>query len=187
DRISAIRKAETYDSFKILGVAESQVAWIGYPDGDLYTLQGRRKHRADDEVDGIEGYVGLCNAFVHHLRRTRPARVFVPTIADLHPDHQIVNNEMMISLFHAAGAIWPELGKPLADVPKVYELAIYCDFPQPPQLEVRADAAAFETKLQGIAAYRSQLQIERIVENIRGAGPYEYLRELNFRFYSPEN
>src|SRR3954468_9228604 len=33
DRISEIRKAETYDSFKILGVAESQVAWIGYPDG----------------------------------------------------------------------------------------------------------------------------------------------------------
>jgi hypothetical protein len=113
--------------------------------------------------------------------------VFIPTIADLHPDHQIVNNEMMICLFHAAGQIWPELGKPLADVPKVYELAIYCDFPQPPQLEVRADDAGFETKLKGIAAYRSQLQIARIVESIRNAGPYEYLREMNFRFYSPAN
>jgi LmbE family N-acetylglucosaminyl deacetylase len=113
--------------------------------------------------------------------------VFVPTIADLHPDHQIVNNEMMISLFHAAGAIWPELGEPLADVPAVYELAIYCDFPQPPQLELRTDTATFDRKLLGIAAYRSQLQIAQLVENMRNAGPYEYLREMGFRFYSPNN
>jgi hypothetical protein len=110
----------------------------------------------------------------------------VPTFADLHPDHQIVNNEMMISIFHAAGAIWPELGEPLADVPKVYELAIYCDFPQPPQLEVRSDEKHFDNKLRGIAAYQSQLQIAKLVEIIRNAGAYEYLRELNFRFYSPD-
>jgi LmbE family N-acetylglucosaminyl deacetylase len=187
DTISDVRKRETYESFKVLGVGEKQIAYVGYPDGGLYTLQGRRKHRSDDEVQPIEGYVGLCNAFVWHLRRTKPARVFVPTIADLHPDHQITNNEMMISLFHAAGAIWPELGAPLKDVPKVYELAIYCDFPQPPQLEIRADQKAFDTKLAGIAAYKSQLQIERIVEGIRAAGAYEYLREMDFPFYSPSN
>ena len=187
DHIVEIRKQETYESFQILGIGRDRISWVGYPDGGLYTLQGRRKARVDDEVKPIEGYVGLSNAFVYHLRKTRPARVFVPTIADLHPDHQIVNNEMMICLFHAAGAIWPELGKPLADVPKVYELAIYCDFPQPPQLELRGDPQAFETKLQGIAAYRSQLQIAKLVEIIRNAGPYEYLREMNFRFYSPEN
>src|SRR2546421_360780 len=118
---------------------------------------------ADDEVEAIEGFVGLSNAFTYHLRRTRPARVFVPTSADLHPDHQIVNNELMISLFHSAGAIWPELGAPLADVPKVYELAIYCDFPEPPQWEIRADSTAFDKKLRGIAAYQSQLQIAKLV------------------------
>lgn len=187
DSISEIRRRETYESFEILGVGQEQIAWCGYPDGGLYTLQGRRKHRADDEVPALAGYVGLCNAFVHHLRRTRPARVFVPTVADLHPDHQIVNNELMISLFHASGAIWPELGEPLADVPKAYELAIYCDFPQPPQLEVRADPKAFERKLSGIMAYQSQLQIAKLVEIARNAGAYEYLRELNFRFYSPDN
>jgi len=187
DHISEIRRKETYESFDILGVGRENIAWIGYPDGGLYTLQGRRKHRSDDEVQPIEGYVGLSNAFTYHLRRTRPARVFVPTVADLHPDHQVTNNELMICLFHAAGAIWPELGEPLADVPKVYELAIYCDFPQPPQLELRAGAVEFEKKLAGIAAYRSQLQIAKLVEIIRSAGPFEYLRELNFRFYSPNN
>src|SRR5687767_9928673 len=164
--IADIRKAETCESFEILGVARDKVAYIGYPDGGLYDLQGRRKHRSDDEVQPTQGYVGLCNEFTSHLRRTRPARVFVPTIADLHPDHQIVNNEMMISLFHAAGAIWPELGEPLGDVPQVYELAIYCDFPQPPQLELRTDESAFDKKLKGIAAYRSQLAIAKLAENM---------------------
>ena len=187
DSIAEIRQRETYESFEILGVGREQIAWVGYPDGGLHTLQGRRKARPDDEVKPIEGYVGLSNAFTYHLRRTRASRVFVPTFSDLHPDHQIVNNEVMICLFHAAGAIWPELGKPLAEVPKVYELAIYSDFPEPPQLEIHGDAATFETKLQGIAAYRSQLQIAKLVEIIRNAGPFEYLHEMNFRFYSPAN
>ena len=39
----------------------------------------------------------------------------MPSPADYHPDHQVAYNEMQISLFHAAGLIWPELGEP-ADV-----------------------------------------------------------------------
>lgn len=187
DSISDIRRKETYESFEILGVARPSIAWINYPDGGLYTLQGRRKAMAVDEVEPIEGYVGLSNAFTYHLRRTKATRVFVPTKADLHPDHQITHNELMICLFHAAGTIWPELGEPLKEVPKVYELAIYCDFPEPPQYEIKGDAAAFEKKLQSIAAYRSQTQIARLVETIRAAGPVEYVRAPNFRFYSPAN
>ena len=45
----------------------------------------------------------------------------------------------------------------------------------------------FEKKLAAIAAYRSQAQIASLVQIIRKAGPYEYLREMNFRFYSPAN
>src|SRR5687768_8114587 len=81
DRIAEIRKAETYESFAILGVPREQIAYIGYPDGALYDLQGRRKHRSDDGVTPTQGHVGLCNEFTYHLRRTRPQRVFVPTIA----------------------------------------------------------------------------------------------------------
>ena len=187
DSIAEIRRKETYESFGLLGVGKDHIDYIGYPDGALYTHQGRRKHRSDDEVKPIEGYVGLSNAFTYHLRRTRATRVFVPTSADLHPDHQVTHNELMICLFHAAGAIWPELGEPLADVPKVYELAVYCDFPAPPQLQVQSGGPAFEKKLASIAAYRSQVQIARLVETIRNAGPTEYVRELNFRFYSPNN
>jgi len=182
--IVEVRKAETYESFGILGIAKENVHYIAYPDGGLTAYQGRRKAEAGEAR--IAGYVGLQNAMTHHLRRARPARVLVPAPTDLHPDHQITHNELMISLFHAAGAIWPELGAPLREVPKVYEMAIYCDFDQPPNLELHASTDLFETKLKSIAAYRSQEQIARIVENQRAAGPYEYLREVNFRFYSPE-
>jgi LmbE family N-acetylglucosaminyl deacetylase len=185
DSISDIRRAETYESYQILGVPRDRVQYIGYPDGGLYTWCGRRKAKPGEPA--IEGYVGLSNAFTYHLRKIKPHRVFVPTIADLHPDHQITNNELMICLFHAAGTIWPELGAPLTEVPKVYELAVYCDYPQPPQLELRAQADAFEKKLASIAAYRSQTQIAKLVDIIRNAGPFEYLRELNFKFYSPSN
>ncbi|MFI5380839.1 MAG: hypothetical protein ACHRHE_16190 [Tepidisphaerales bacterium] len=49
---------------------------------------------------------------------------------------------------------------------------------------MRASEEVFEKKLKSIAAFRSQLQIVQLVENVRAAGPYEYTRELKFRFYS---
>lgn len=187
DSIVDIRRKEAYASFEMLGVPRASVQYVAIPDAILWSYKGRRKHRHDDEAQPIEGYVGLQNAFTYHLRRTRPARVFVPTSADLHPDHQVVHSELMISLFHAGGNIWPELGEQLADVPQVYELAVYCDFPEPPAFEIKADEKLFERKLQSIAAYQSQTQISRLVEQIRKAGPVEYVRELNFRFYTPDN
>ena len=187
DVITEIRRKETYESFSLLGVPQQNIHYVGYPDGGLTMLCGRRKAQPNDEVKSIEGYVGLQNAFTYHLRHLRPMRVFVPTSADLHPDHQVTHNELMICLFHAAGTIWPELGEPLADAPKVYELAVYCDFPAPPQLQIQTGGEPFEKKLASIAAFRSQTQIARLVETIRQAGPTEYVRELNFRFYSPNN
>ena len=43
-----------------------------------------------------------------------------------------------------------------------------------------------ETKLRAILAYASQEQIGDVVEIQRASGPVEYLRELNFRFYAPQ-
>ena len=63
------------------------------------------------------GHTGVQNAFTLFLRRIAPSRVFVPTASDLHPDHKVANQEMLISLFHAQGEIWPELGRPLEAVP----------------------------------------------------------------------
>jgi LmbE family N-acetylglucosaminyl deacetylase len=178
-----IRLKETIDSFKVFDIAEKQLKFLGFPDGGLTQYIGRRK--AQDNDPNIKDYTGLQNAFTYWLRELRPTRLFVPTKTDLHPDHQITHNELMISLFHASGKIWPELGDPLT-VPKVSELAVYCDFIDNPHLEIIGNEAAFEAKLESIAAYQSQLQIAEMVDGVRKAGAYEYVRDVEFRLYSAD-
>jgi LmbE family N-acetylglucosaminyl deacetylase len=185
DKIVEIRLAETLKSFEILGLPHGHVHSIGYPDDNLAMYQGRRPAASSVEIS-IGGHVGLQNAFTYHVRAQKPSRVFVPTFTDLHPDHQIVHRELMISLFHARGAIWPELGEPTKSFPDVYEMAVYCDFASPPNLELRASDAIFETKLKSIAAYQSQAQIAGLVDSVRKAGAVEYLREVHFKLYSAE-
>lgn len=182
DDIIEIRRDETLRSFEVLGIPNDHVNFLGFPDGGLTRFIGRRP--AADGEPTVGEYTGLQNAFTHSLRELRPSRVFVPTKMDLHPDHQITHNELMISLFHASGKIWPELGDPL-DVPLVHEMAVYCDFPADPNLEIVGNNSAFEVKLESIMAYESQLQIAELVQRIREDGPYEYIRDVEFQLYSP--
>ncbi len=184
DSIVEIRREETLQSFRILGVDESRIHWLGFPDGGLTPFIGRK--RACGEGPEVSGYVGLQNSLTAALREHRPARVFVPTPTDLHPDHRITHSELMISLFHATGAIWPELGAPLFEVPVAYELAVYCDFAEPPNLEIQADDDIFLAKLKSIEAYQSQLQIGSLIQSMRKSGPFEYVREVGFPLYCAE-
>ena len=181
--IVEIRHRETLASFAILGLPAENITFLGYPDNDLAAWQGRRKARAQDPVHG--GYTGLQNSFTWHLRRLRPQRVFIPAESDTHPDHKITYTELMISIFHATGAIWPELGQPLDEAPMIYEAAIYENFRTPPNLEVRADADAFQQRLQSVLAYESQGQIAGVIAEIKALGPYEYLYEHPFPHYDP--
>lgn len=183
--IVAIRKEETYRSFEMLGIPREAVTFLGYRDGDAFGAQGRRP--AKEGEPEIAGYTGIQNSLTYWLRQVRPTRVIVPTSTDLHPDHRITHSELMISIFHAGGAIWPELGTPIEQVPRVTELAVYCDFVELPQIRIRASAAAFEKKLQSIYEYQSQAQIAASIEAMRKAGPVEFLRDMAFRLYSPEN
>ena len=183
--IVSIRQAETFRSFEVLGIPSDHVHYLNFPDGGLLQYQGRRP--AADAPQSIAGYVGLQNSFTYYLRKFRPTRVFVPTHTDLHPDHRYAHSELMISLFHSAGEIWPELGAPLIELPEVYEMAIYCDFSTSPNIEIIGNEDVFERKLKSIEAYQSQLQIDALIQIAREAGPYEYLREVNFRLYSPKN
>jgi LmbE family N-acetylglucosaminyl deacetylase len=183
--ISKIRRAEAEASYRMLGLPPDHLRFIECPDCNLSAYRGRHFTTIGAPTE-IEGAGGMQNAITHALRQIRPNRVFLPTSADLHPDHQIVHEEVLISLFHAQGNIWPELGKPIAEVPKVYEFACYCDFPDPPQIRIETPVEMLEKKLKGIQAYASQEQIESVVSIQRNVGPIEYLRELHFRFYNPQ-
>lgn len=183
--IPSIRRREAEQSFGILGLPMERLHFLSFPDCNLNPYRGRHFATIGDPTE-VEGASGLQNAFPHILRQIRPTRVFLPTLADLHPDHRIVNEEMLISLFHAQGTIWPELGAPIETVPLVYEYATYCDFPEPPQLRIAAPPSMLQTKLNAIRAYASQEQIEVLIDVQRNAGPIEYIREVKFNFYSPK-
>lgn len=182
-RISDIRRKETYASYGLLGVKRQNIHWIGYPDCQLTRYQGRVAAQAGDP-DVRQGFTGLQNTFTELLRTVRPTQVFLPTSADLHSDHRIVHSELVISCFHAAGAIWPELGEPLERPPYLHEMAVYCNFPTPPRLQIRAPMAAFKRKLDAIAEFRSQRQIKVLVRLIERGGPLEYLRPVEFELYN---
>ena len=184
DSITTIRCEEAKKSFAVLGLPDERLCFLGYPDGQLSAWSGAFVRNG--ESGHSEERCGIQMAFTRLLRQVQPTRVFVPTSADLHPDHRIVHEQLMISLFHAQGGIWPQLGPPISEVPRVYEMAVYCDFPDPPQIRVETPPEMLERKLRAIAAFSSQEQIGAVVEIQRGIGPVEYLRELKFRLYSPK-
>lgn len=186
DTISAVRRKETYEGFKALGVPSENIIWMDFPDCRLNYFRGRRPAVSDDPAQ-VEGFVGLQNSFTYWLRKIAPTQCFLPTSTDLHPDHKIVHEELLISLFHAAGTIWPELGGPISKVPYVHEMGVYCDFPEAPNLRMQTPVELLEKKLESIGAFKSQLQIASLIEIVRKSGPYEYLRELTFKLYQPSS
>jgi LmbE family N-acetylglucosaminyl deacetylase len=184
DSIAEIRRKESYKCYQSLGVAKKNIVWLGFPDCRLNSFRGRAPAGAKEPL-AIKGYQGLQNAFTYQLRKIRPTQCFVPTWNDLHPDHRTIYEEFLISLFHSSGNIWPEIGKPLKNVPYVHTYAVYCDFLEPPTLRMRTPRSHLEKKLKAISAFRSQKQISSLIENVRHCGPEEYIRAIEFRLYHP--
>jgi len=186
DSITEIRRNESFECYQSLGVPKENIVWLGFPDCQLNRYRGRRPADPNDAV-AIKGFTGMQNAFTYHLRKIKPTQCFLPTSNDLHPDHRFVYDEFLISLFHSAGNIWPELGEPLNSVPYVNTFAVYCDFLAPPTLRMRTPQAYLENKLEAISAFRSQKQISSLIENVRHCGPEEYIRAIDFRLYHPSS
>ncbi|AQQ09219.1 bacillithiol biosynthesis deacetylase BshB1 [Sedimentisphaera cyanobacteriorum] len=181
--IAELRKQETYECYMSLGIPRENIIWLGFQDCRLNSCQGRRFDEGEMSLKGAEG---LQNSFTYWIRNIAPTQCFLPTSSDIHPDHKIVHQEFLISLFHAAGDIWPELGKPISKVPYVHEMGVYCDFPEPPHLRVKAPFSLLEKKLQAVEMFKSQKQISSLIEIAENSGPYEYLRELKYKLYHPE-
>ncbi len=186
DNIAEIRMQETYECYMALGIPKENIVWMGFPDCNLNSYRGRRAAKAG-EPTAIEGFVGLQNSFTYYLRKIGPTQVFLPTSNDLHPDHKIVHEELLISLFHSGGNIWPELGEPIANIPFVHEMGVYCDFPTPPDLKIKTDEELLQRKIDGIRCFRSQTQIESLIQIVQQSGPEEYMRALHFKLYSPKS
>jgi LmbE family N-acetylglucosaminyl deacetylase len=188
------RVEETLASYAILGVPESEISFLNFPDGGLQNYMGRRVGEAGDPRDE-QGYTGLENHFVRELRRrtivngqaVAPTRVFVPSAADYHQDHVAVAQEVPISLFHALGGVWPECGEKIERAPFLYWHCVYCKLPdnRTPNIRITGSKAAFQDKMRSVEAYNSQGQIASVMEELRKAPPVEYLLEESFSLYKP--
>ncbi|MBA3707701.1 MAG: PIG-L family deacetylase [Planctomycetes bacterium] len=169
------RRREMEESSRMIGVTPDRLHWMGFPDSGLSAHQGCQT-RPDGTITGIAWEMTRV------MRQVRPTLVFAPTSADLHPDHQVVGNELAISVFHASGAIWLELGEPIP-LPRRFDFAVYCPFPSPPTVEVRAEKAMFQRKLDSIGCFVSQPQISALVDRVTAAPPVEYLLEDSWKPY----
>jgi LmbE family N-acetylglucosaminyl deacetylase len=176
------RHRETIAAYAKLGIPESHLHFCDYPDGQLYQYIGRRPAKSDDPT--IAGYTGLQNDFTYLIRKLAPQRIFLPAGTDIHPDHQAVYKDLLISLYHAEGTIWPELG-PRCAIPQIYEYPTYVTMAEPPELMIEGDADLLERKLDSIRCFASQRQIDIPVNAIREAGPIEFLRNIRFAIYHP--
>jgi LmbE family N-acetylglucosaminyl deacetylase len=186
ETIVKVRRAETQKSFAYLGLPNEKLYQFDYDDGNLSQEMGRRFAANSDDSRIIAGGIGLQNTLTWLLRKVRPTRVFIPNRLDLHPDHKAVHHETVISVFHAQGGIWPELGSSINSIPLLYEYATYSDFINTPALRIRVPDELTERRLQAIALYKSQLQIELLVEELRKAGGNEYLLEITFEIFKPQ-
>ncbi len=185
ESIAKIRQQETFEAYESLGVPRENIIWLGYPDCQINNYRGRSKSNAGEKLE-IKGFKGLQNSFTYYLRKISPTQCFLPTCNDLHPDHRIVYDEFLISVFHAGGDIWPELGEPLRKIPYIHEAAVYCDFSSPPTLRITTPKSYLDNKLNAISFFRSQKQISSLVENVRSCGAQEYIKSIIFGLYRPE-
>ncbi len=171
------RRREMLASCARLGLAPERVHFFGLPDADLGAWRGRRFDAQGKAVGLMEHLVGL-------MRRVRPGTVFACTIADLHPDHQLVAQETAICIYHASGELWLELGAPIP-TPERWDYAVYCPFPEPPTAQVTVEEHLLEVKLAAIADFASQRQIGPVVEAQRAAGSQEYLFRSTWTPFQP--
>lgn len=187
DTIAAVRHDECLNSFAVAGLPKENLFFLNHDDGSMNQQAGRRfATGAPGEGPAIAGGVGVLNSLVWLFRKTRPTRLFVPTVTDLHPDHKLTNTEAMMSVFHAQGTIWPELGEPIPEIPAIYEYSTYSNFITPPQYRTRVSEDLFERKINGILQYKSQKQIELTVKIQRENGTEEFIREAEFDMFVPQ-
>ena len=87
DTIAAIRREETFECYRSLGVPKKNIVWLGFPDCRLNSYRGRDLAGAGDPLD-ISGYVGLqrthlrtiCVRYVRRRCSCQRATIYTQTI-----------------------------------------------------------------------------------------------------------
>lgn len=177
--IVRIRQEEADRSFAHIGLPKENLYRFNYNDGNLMRELGRR-FAEPNTPNARCGAIGLENDMTWLLRKVKPTRIFLPNHRDLHPDHRAVHMDLIMSIFHAHGEIWPELGEPITKIPKLYEYATYSNFASAPTMRINVPESLVVRRFEAVAMYQSQRQIALTVEELRKVGGLEYLFEMEF-------
>lgn len=173
--IASHRRKEAEAAFCELGVNKSNISFLGFPDCRLSEFKGAWKNEQGQ-------LFGLQVTLTKLLRSVDPAVVFVPTPNDLHPDHKVVGEQLLISLFHASGEIWEQVGVVKKDLPSLFYGAVYCELDKVTHA-VFGSQNYFAAKIRAIEKFQSQRQIDSLVNGIREQPPIEAFEKVSFTFH----
>jgi LmbE family N-acetylglucosaminyl deacetylase len=164
ETIVARRKDEADRAYHALGLAPGAVRHLGFPDGSLVQHSGSRLEAGKP--------AGLDCALTRVIREFKPTRIVTTDSADWHPDHRATFDSARMSVFHACGDIWAELGEPLKAMPALYTFAVYAPFVTGPDFLIEARGAAKARKLRALGEFTSQAGI---IERVSKSAGQEYL------------
>ena len=169
------RAAELRKACAALGVPESSIHALGFPDGSLVAHQGCRGANQADT---------FAQRLVTLLRAVRPSTLFVCTPDDVHPDHRVCAQESEIASVWASSRIWLERGEPCTE-PARFHYAVYAPFQGPPEIQIESVEAVFARKVAALRAFESQGVIEPMIASLTQAGPFEYFKRARELSYDP--
>ena len=180
DRIAEVRKDETLNAYKTLGVPKGNVTWLNFDDSSLESQVYSWEH---PKYAGA----GFVPQIVNLLRRTakdKRVRLFLPNKDSIHPDHQAVYRAGLYAALQAQVDIWPELGNPI-EIPSILVCPVWSPTKKPLTHFIDADEKYLNTKLGALACYESQEGvIEGMLEEIRTTrGPKEYFLEYKIESF----
>ncbi len=159
-RLGRKREQEAIAAARVLGLKETDLVFLRYPDGAMEKLAPTALLRAKRE-------------FEHALRNARPSAVYVTDAGDEHPDHRVTNAlvsaavstsghilELLTFVVHSGGdARWPFSGE-VFEARKVGLTTYPSAVAWPPAVRIPLTARETATKLEALKAHASQWAID---------------------------
>ena len=140
-RWGEVRRAEARAALAALGVRPSALNFLGLPDQGLTNLL-------------MTGCRPVIERFQNLVADWRPTHLFVPSIADTHPDHNALGVILRFALLSRSA---------LGDKVAVWSFAVHGESAMfaARAISVEATAADQQAKLEAIACHKTQLRLSR--------------------------
>jgi LmbE family N-acetylglucosaminyl deacetylase len=159
-RLGETRRREAIAAAGVLGIDESSIVFLGYPDASLAKVPASYDRAA-----------AQAN-FTAALRDSRPSRVYVTNSADEHADHRVTNElvreaaaatgfsgQLLTFIVHSGDLIWPTAGalfQTRTSSGSTYPAGVSW----PPPIRIPLSVAERQTKLRALKCHASQWVVD---------------------------